>query len=127
MTRLSDRKFGLMFTAVFLILAGIGYFVSGEIWLWALSAAGAFAIVSLAMPWLLLPLNRIWIWFGNHFSHINNLFILALFYFVVLLPFSLVMRLIGRDPMHRKIGPDVPDYWTPVTRAADGDTFNDMF
>lgn len=125
--RLSDRKFGLMFTAVFLLIGGVAYFAFDKTLLWAFYVASAFAIVALLAPGLLMPLNRLWMWFSHHFSNWNNYLILGVFFYIVLLPFSLVMRLLGRDPMARKLGQNAPSYWTPVTRAADADTFNDMF
>jgi hypothetical protein len=45
--------------------------------------------------------------------------ILTLVYFLVVTPVGLVMRALGRDPMHRRADPDADTYW--IRRDPDDD------
>ena len=39
--------------------------------------------------------------------------ILAIFYYGLLTPLGLVFRLMGRDPLQRRLDPNIKSYWTP--------------
>jgi hypothetical protein len=58
--RPSDRAFGLVFTALFGLIALIGWRVSGLVPVWAIGASGLLFVVTVLVPGLLLPLNRLW-------------------------------------------------------------------
>ena len=60
----SERSFGLVFAAVFLIVALVPLIGDGGIRIWALAVAGAFAVAALAAPDFLRPLNRLWFRLG---------------------------------------------------------------
>ncbi len=60
----SDRSFGLTFAVIFALVAAFPLlYASAPRW-WALAVAAALAVVSLARPVLLAPLNRWWLKFG---------------------------------------------------------------
>ena len=69
-------------------------------WLAVLSAV--FIIVSLAIPVALLPLNRVWHGIALLLGYVTNHLLLGTFYFLIVLPLGLTMRLFGNDPMHRR-------------------------
>ena len=125
--RLSDRGFGLMFGAVFGLIAIGGWFFFDAAVAWALIAAGGFAAVALVAPGILLPLNRLWGVFSWKLGRVINFVLLGLFFYLFVLPLGLIIRLIGRDPMHRAPDPKASTYWTPVTRHTDETTLRDMF
>ena len=56
----SERGFGLVMAAFFLLVAIIPILHGGEVRLWALGLGAAFFLCALAAPRLLSPLNRIW-------------------------------------------------------------------
>lgn len=126
MARQSDRAFGLMFAVVFAVVATVGFFVFDAVWRWAVAAAATFLAVALAAPWLLLPLNRLWAAFAMRLGHASNFVLLGAFYFVVVLPAGLIMRLFT-DPMARRIDSAAASYWTAVGRKADAETYRDQF
>lgn len=85
--------------------------------LWSL--AGACLLLSLTAPRLLLPLyiglTAITLPIGFVVSHV----IMAVLFYLVITPFGLVFRLIGRDALHRKFDPAAESYW--VQREPVGD------
>jgi len=125
--RQTDRAFGLTFAAVFTIIGGAIWFFTKSLSYWPFITASVFAILALAVPSVLLPLNRLWSWFGGKLGHINNKLILGLFYILFMVPFGLVMRLFGRDPMARKIRGGQETYWRQPPRQLDRDTLRDMY
>ena len=125
--RLSDRKFGLIFAAIFAIFTIVGWFGFDVVLRWAMVASGTFLALALVVPGVLMPLNRLWGVVGGRIHRVVNFTLLALFFYLVVLPFGLVMRLFGRDALERAPGPKTASYWRPVTRHTDETTLPDMF
>ena len=124
--RQSDRAFGFTFACLFVTIFAVGWLVFAARPLWALWIAGTFALLALAAPWLLLPLNRLWGWIAGRLSIVNNFLLLGMFLFLVITPIGMIMRILGYDPMQRRLARS-GTYWTPVGRDADGETVKDMF
>lgn len=122
----TERAFGIMFTAVFAIIAAVGFFAFDVLLSWALAAALGFLASALFAPGLLLPLNRLWMKFAGRLGRVNNFVLLGAFFYIFVLPTGLIMRLFT-DPMRRKADPAATTYWSPVERKADADTYRDLF
>jgi len=88
---------------------------SGAIW----TMAAAVPLIGVAVPELLriVYLGMAYATFpiGFVLSHI----IVALVYYLVLVPTGLTMRLFGYDPMHRRFDREVETYW--IARKPDED------
>ena len=125
--KLSDRKFGLIFAAIFAIFTIVGWLFFDEVLLWAIVCSATFLTLALIAPDLLMPLNRLWGLFAGRIHRVVNFLLLAAFFYLLVLPFGLVMRLFGRDAMHRTPVPETASYWRPVTRHTDNTTLPDMF
>ena len=123
----TNRRFGLGAGAVFAVLTLAIWWLGDVLVEWLAALAVLFALVGLAFPLVLLPLNRLWMAFAARLMAFNNRIVLGLLYYLVLWPFAAVMRLAGRDPLHRKFEPDSDTYFTPVDRSADAKTLKDMF
>jgi hypothetical protein len=116
----SDRSFGWTFTGVFLI---VGWLVP-----WCLALAASTAAVTVLRPHWLGPSKRVWMKFGELLHRVVSPVVLGLIYFAVFTPVGLVMRLAGRDAMHRRSDPGLQSYW--VRRDPPGppeNSFRDMF
>jgi hypothetical protein len=116
-----------MFAVVFMIVFAVAYFGFDIRLNWALGVAGGFLCVALIVPWLLMPLNRLWEKFAFRLGFISNHLLLGAFFFVFVFPIGLMLRIFGSDPMHRKFDSKSDTYWTKVTRHANRETFSDMF
>ena len=125
--RLSDRKFGLIFAAIFAIFSAVGWFIFGVVVDWLLIGSGLFLAFALILPGALLPLNRLWGVLTGGIHRVVNFTLLALFFYLFVMPFGLVMRLFGRDALDRARGPETASYWRSVTRHTDETTLPDMF
>lgn len=108
----SNRSFGLVFTAVFLV-AGLWPLVrGGSPRVWALGAAAVFLIAALVTPTLLSPLNRAWLRLGLAMHRVVNPVVMGLLFYGVVTPFALVLRLAGkRFAAASRPDPDAATYW----------------
>lgn len=114
----SDRQFGFVITAVFVIL-GLWPLRSGSpIRTPALLLAALFLAAALARPSVLHPLNRLWMRFGMLLGHIVNPIITALLFFLVFTPAGLLARARGKDPLRLQRDPHAATYWIPRPAAA---------
>jgi hypothetical protein len=107
----SNRSFGLLFFIVFLII-GLWPLKNGDnLNLYFSITSLIFLILGLLNSKLLSPLNKIWIKFGEILGIIIAPIIMALVYFVILTPVSLVVRVFGKDILGLKFINKQQTYW----------------
>src|SRR5262249_2223822 len=107
------RKFGLTVGGVFLVLA-LTLFLRHRrgAFMYAFSGIGGGLVLGGALvPALLAPVERAWMAVAHVLGWINTRILLTAVFFVVFTPISLVLRLIGRDPLDRKRDKSRPSYW----------------
>ncbi|MBL4719606.1 MAG: hypothetical protein JKY20_00535 [Alphaproteobacteria bacterium] len=107
----SERSFGLVFAAVFALIALAPLLDGALIQLWALVVAAGFALIAFIYPILLRPLNLIWFKFGLLLHKIVNPIIMGLLFYVTIMPIGLIMRLCGKDLLNLRIDKNTPSYW----------------
>ncbi len=114
--RATPRSFGLLFAAVFAVLAGLAWWRDSTllpasmapIWL---GLALVVLLVGLLRPdWLRAPL-RGWMALGRALAMLFHPLVLLLMFCVLIVPLALWFRLIGRDPLRRRIDPKTDSYW----------------
>lgn len=107
----SDRSFGIVFAVFFCLVALFPLVHGGNIRVWALPIAAAFAALAFLKPSLLAPLNRVWFRFGLLLHKIVNPLILGLMFFVVLTPVAGITRLLGGKLLSLGYDKSLPSYW----------------
>ena len=99
------RKFGLTTGAIVIVLFGLSipwlFDLHYPMWPWIVG--GTLVLWALAAPASLRRAYVAWMKFGQLMNWINTRLILGVLFDGVFLPFGLVMRLFGKDPMHRKL------------------------
>ena len=107
----SNRSFGLLFFVVFLII-GLWPIKNGEsLNIYFLTASVIFLLLGLINSKLLSPLNKLWIKFGEILGIIIAPLVMALVYFVILTPVSLIVRIFGKDLLGLKFLKEKETYW----------------
>jgi len=107
----SERSFGLVFAAVFALVAlwpltdG-----SGPRW-WALAVALGFAVAGFLAPAVLRPLNILWFSFGLLLGRILGPVVMGVIFFVAVTPTALIFRLLGKDPLRLQADESAKSYW----------------
>jgi hypothetical protein len=107
----SNRSFGLLFFIVF-IAVGLWPAIKGEttnIYLILISLF--FLIFGLINSKILSPFNKAWVKFGEILGLIIAPIIMALVYFIILTPISLILRMFGKDLLGLKFMKKQDTYW----------------
>ena len=108
----SNRSFGFVFTVVFCLISAWPYYDRGATPnIWAGGIALLFLVLALVSPHFLAPLNRLWTRFGFLLSKVTSPIILAIFFFGVMLPIALLMRLFGKRPLQLSFDNGAISYW----------------
>ena len=118
----SDRSFGFVFAAVFLIVGLYPLLHVAGIRIWAVVISGLFLLLAALVPQVLAPANRLWTKFGLLLHNIVSPIALGILFFLVVTPTGLLMRLFGKDPLRLRFDPAADSYWIkrdPPGPAAD--------
>ena len=107
----SNRSFGLVFFAVFLIVALWPLKSGEEFRLWSLVLSIIFFILGVLNSKLLTPLNKLWFKFGIFLGSIVSPIIMGIVYFLVVTPIGLFMRLLGKDLLKTNKVKSTSTYW----------------
>jgi predicted membrane metal-binding protein len=108
----SNRSFGLVFAAVFLVIALWPFvFGRGGLRWWAAIVAAVFALLALAAPAVLAAPNRAWMKLGLLLGRIVSPIVLGIMFFAVFTPMGWVLRAMGKDPMRLKRDAAAQTYW----------------
>jgi hypothetical protein len=108
----SNRKFGLAFSALFMILGLWPLFRHAGSPRWSLIIVSlSLLAAALAFPHLLTPLNRIWFKLGIALNRIVNPVVMGIMFFGAVTPLGWYMRKKGKDLLSLKMRPDAATYW----------------
>ena len=107
----SNKSFGLLFFVVFLIL-GLWPLKNGEsLNFYFITVSIVFLILGLLNSKFLSPLNKSWIKLGEILGFIIAPIVMALVYFVILTPVSIIVRVFGKDLLGLKFLKKKDTYW----------------
>lgn len=107
----SDRSFGFVFAAVFLIIAIWPLWHGAGLRWWSVGVAAAFAVVAVAVPRVLAVPNRLWMKFGLLLGKIVSPIALGILFYLVFMPIGALMRVFGKDPLKLKRDAAATSYW----------------
>ena len=106
-----NRGFGLLFFIVFFVLAVWPLTKKGEINLYLISISLIFLVLGLLNSKILSPFNNAWVKLGEILGRIIAPIVMAIIYFLILTPISLLVRLFGKDLIGMKFSNDIKSYW----------------
>ncbi len=108
----SDRSFGLVFTVVFALISAWPWYDRGALPNpWAGGVAALIFLVAMLKPGLLATPNRLWTGFGLWLNKFMSPIIMGLFFFGVIFPIAMLMRLFGKRPLQLSFDKDAASYW----------------
>jgi hypothetical protein len=105
------RQFGLLIGGVFAVI-GLWpiVFRSESPRLWAMILGSLLVILGAMAPQSLKQVHKGWMKVGHVLGTINTKIILGIIYYLLITPMGLVMRLMGKDPMHRALAQGTDTY-----------------
>ena len=107
----SNKSFGIVFSGVFLIVSLYPIIISEDIRLWAMVISVIFLFLAFILPKILELPNKLWFKFGILLGSIIAPIVMALVYFLTVLPTGLIMRLLGKDLLKQKLDKNAKSYW----------------
>lgn len=123
----SNRKFGLFFSLIFVIISI--YFVVMEklnIAFAMFIIAFLFFVIAITYADLLLTLNKIWIKFGFFLGLIVSPIVMGVIFFGLITPISIITRIIGRDELRLKRY-ELKSYWITRSQKSPQTDFTQQF
>ena len=93
----SNRNFGIVFFIVFFIIALYPLVNDQEIRIWSIIISLIFLILGITNSKILTPLNKIWLKFGILLGNIISPIIMAMVFFLVVVPTGIIMKILRKD------------------------------
>jgi len=123
----SNRSFGLVFTAAFLLFGLAPLRHGNPVRPIGLALAAGMLLAALARPgWLALP-NRLWFSLGGLLGRLINPVIMALLFYLVFTPAAVLLRWMGKDLLDLAIRPEAESYWIPRAASEPRSEMTDQF
>lgn len=107
----SERSFGLVIAAALVLLSLVNWWHDGRVWPWMGGIAAVLLAAAFIYPAVLKPLNLIWFKFGMLLHAVVNPIVMAILFYVAVLPTGLLMRAVGKDMLRLKREPENESYW----------------
>ena len=109
------RSFGLVVGGVLLALGALLWWRrGGGPWPWGLTGAGALLVaLGGVLPVVLRPVRTAWMAVAFTLGFVMTRVLLTLAFVLAVTPTALVLRLLGKDLLHRHPDPDAASYWLP--------------
>ena len=123
----SGRSFGLLLTAVFLVVAGLVYWSEGRGSVYWGALAAVFFLISLMMPRVLAPLKRLWFKVGHLLHVVVSPLVLGAAYLLAFIPVGILARLFGKDLLSLKRHPAAKSYWIERAGGPASESLKDQF
>ena len=98
----SERNFGIVFTVFFAVLCIFFWLNNNTIYLIFLISSIITIFLTLLIPKSLIVPNILWNKFSILLGIIISPFIMAMIFFVTIVPTGLILRLLGRGPFKNK-------------------------
>ena len=107
------RSFGYIWGSIFLVIGLFPVKNGLDPRAWAVQLAIAFILVSTFYPNIFSKIRfyQAWIKFGNFVGHINSKIIIFILFYGLFLPIGLVLKLFGKDLLHKKLDKKADSYF----------------
>ena len=106
----SNRSFGLVFFAFFLIVGLWPIFQYENVRIWSIIVAFIFLILGILDSKYLTPLNRFWMKFGLFLGKIISPIVMGIVFFLVVTPIGIIMKIFRKDLLNIKYNKN-QSYW----------------
>ena len=107
----SNRSFGLVFFAVFLIISLWPLKSGGDLIIWAAVLSLIFLTLGILNSILLYPLNKLWNYLGIFLGMVVSPVVMGIIFFFVVSPIGIIMRIFRKDLLRLKVNKNVKSYW----------------
>lgn len=112
MDKKSLREFGFVTGIIVVCLFGLllPWLFSKDYPIWPWYVLAVLAGIALVIPVALSPVYKVWMRFGLVMGWINTRLILGIIFYIIFTPVAFLLKLLGKDPMHRKLDAKIQSY-----------------
>ena len=110
-TKSSVKSFGILFFIVFLLIGVWPLLNVNNLRIWSLVLSAIFLILGLIESKILIPLNKYWVKFGQLLGKIIAPIVMAIIFFLVLTPISLMLKIFKKDVLRLAFSKKIESYW----------------
>ena len=110
-TKSSVKSFGILFFIVFLLIGVWPLLNDNNLRIWSLVLSAIFLILGLIESKILIPLNKYWVKFGQLLGKIIAPIVMAVIFFLVLTPISLMLKIFKKDVLRLALSKKKESYW----------------
>lgn len=125
----SERAFGLTVGGILAAIGVVAWFAGksaiAAYVLWGVG--GSLVLAAFAWPPILKPLNRVWLKLGLIGFRVINPVVLALIFFLTIVPIGLLMRLLGKRPLSLRYERGAASYWIKRGPGSTHDSMKHQF
>jgi ABC-type sulfate transport system permease subunit len=107
----SPKQFGLVMAAAFSVLFLVHFVWKGTSTWWLLGLAIAFLFAALIIPSWLVPIEKGWMRFAAVLGSINSRILLTVVFIVIVVPITMVLRILGKSPIETSWKSSRSSYW----------------
>ena len=106
------RNFGLTVGTALALVFGLALPVLWKFPLskWPWIVGGVFVLLGLAAPRLLKPIHGVWMRIAEFIGAVNSRILLTVSFYLIILPFGILMRIFRADPMARRFSKQAKSY-----------------
>ena len=104
--------FALIWSLIFSVIGIYPLIDANNIKIWSLVIAFVFVSIAIIKPKLLKKFYDIWIMIGEFIGGVISKIIMFALYFGVFTPYSIFLKIIGKDLLNKKIDKSRESYWT---------------
>lgn len=105
------KKFGIMFGVICTVVVAYLLYKGSGAWPWFAAGAGFFFLSGLVGYSVLKPVYVGWMMFAFVLGWVNTRIILGVFYYFILTPIGLILRLTGKDLLDKRLDRSAKTYW----------------
>lgn len=121
------KRFGLILSLILTVLGVIAFLRGHHQYKFEWPLAAASLILSLAAPGLLVYIYRPWMMVAEVISWVVLRLILGVFFYLVLTPVNLVMKLLKKDILDQKIDRQATTHWKKRTGFSTQERYEKLF
>ena len=107
----SNRSFGILFFIVILAFGLWPITKNNDPNLFLIIISIIFLVLGILNSKILTPFNNLWIKFGEVLGKVIAPVVMALVYFTILTPISLLLKIFGKDLLGLKLSKKINTYW----------------
>jgi len=113
------RSFGFVMAGALAVIALVLLWKQRAGAPWLAGGAVIFGGLGLMLPMALKPVYIVWMTFAHYLSFVMTYVILTLFFYLILSPVGLIMRLFGKDILATRFPGKTETYWIPAQVYSD--------